>query len=172
MAVLFQTSVTTLRQKTQQIVKDGWEKVGIKTELKSIDASVFFSSDAGNPDTNSKFYADVEMFTGTPVIDPQSDMTRWHSRHIASKANTWSGRNYQRYANPEYDKLWDQAQSELDPEKRAGLFKQMNDILMQQFVLIPVVDRKSVFGRTKTLQNLNYTPWDTDYWNIANWTKQ
>jgi len=100
MAVLFQTSVNTLRQKTQQIIKDGWEKLGIKTELKSIDSSVFFSADAGNPDTNSKFYADVEMFTGTPVYDPQTDMIRWHSSSIASKANTWSGRNYQRYKEP------------------------------------------------------------------------
>ena len=169
MAIIFQTTVNTLRQKTQQIVKDGWEKVGARTELKSIDSAVFFSSDAGNPDTNSKFYADVEMFTGTPVIDPQSDMTRYHSRYIASKANSWSGRNYSRYNNPEYDKLWDQAVSELDAEKRAQLFIQMNDIVIQQAVLVPLVDRKSVFGRTKALQGINYTPWDSDYWNVANW---
>ena len=129
-------------------------------------------SDAGNPDTNSKFYADVEMFTGTPVIDPQTDMIRWHSKSIASKANTWSGRNYQRYSNPEYDQAWDAAQSELDPQKRAQLFIKMNDILIQGSVVVPVVDRKNVFGRAKTLQNINFTPWDTDYWNIANWTKQ
>jgi peptide/nickel transport system substrate-binding protein len=171
MAILFQTTVNTLRQKTQQIVKDGWEKVGAPTELKSIDSAVFFSSDAGNPDTNSKFYADVEMFTGTPVIDPQSDMTRYHSRYIASKANNWSGRNYSRYNNPEYDKAWDQAAIELDADKRAQLFVQMNDIVIQQAVLVPLVDRKSVFGRAKDLQGINYSPWDSDYWNIANWRK-
>ncbi len=172
MAVVFQTSVNTLRQKTQQIIKDGWEKLGIKTELKSIDSAVYFSSDAGNPDTNSKFYADVEMFTGTPAIDPQTDMIRWYSKSIASKANTWSGRNYQRYANPEYDQAWEAAQSELDEQKRAQLFIKMNDILIQGSVVVPVVDRKAVYGRAKGLQNINYTPWDTDYWNIANWTKQ
>jgi peptide/nickel transport system substrate-binding protein len=171
LAVLYQTSTNTVRQKTQQIIKDGWEKVGIKTELKSIDSSVFFASDAGNPDTNSHFYADVEMFTGTPVIDPQTDMTRWHSQYIASKENNWSGRNYQRYSNPDYDKAWDQAKSELDAPKRAQLFIQMNDILIQGDVVVPLVDRKSVFGRAKTLKNINYTPWDTDYWNIANWVK-
>jgi len=160
-----------VRQKTQQIIKDGWEKVGIKTELKSIDSSVFFASDAGNPDTNSHFYADVEMFTGTPAIDPQTDMNRWYSKSISSKANNWSGRNYQRYSNPDYDKLWDQAKSEIDAPKRAQLFIQMNDILIQGDVVVPLVDRKSVFGRAKNLKNINYTPWDTDYWNIANWVK-
>lgn len=172
MSVIFQTSINTLRQKTQQIIKDGWEKAGIKTELKSIDSSVFFATDPGNPDTNGHFYADVEMFTGTPAIDPQNDMIRWHSKSIASKANNWSGRNYQRYKNPDYDKLWDAALAELDPQKRAQLFIQMNDILIQQAVVVPVVDRKNVFARAKTLQNVNYTPWDTDYWNIANWTRQ
>jgi peptide/nickel transport system substrate-binding protein len=171
MNVIYQTSVNTLRQKTQQIVKDGWEKLGVPTELKSIDSAVFFSSDAGNPDTNSKFYADVEMFTGTPVIDPQSDMNRYHGRYIASKANTWSGRNFSRYSNPEYDKLWDQAATEIDAQKRAQLFIQMNDIVIQQAVVVPLVDRKSVFGRAKTLQGINYSPWDSDYWNIANWRK-
>jgi len=172
MAVLFQTSVNALRQKTQQIIKDDWEKLGIKTELKSIDSSVFFSADAGNPDTNSKFYADVEMFTGTPVYDPQTDMIRWHSGSIASKANTWSGRNYQRYKNPDYDKAWDAAKTELDPQKRAQLFQQMNDILIGGAVVVSIVDRKSVFGRAKSLQNIGYTQWDSDYWNIANWTRQ
>ena len=172
MAVVFQTSINTLRQKTQAIIKDGWEKLGIKTELKTIDSAVYFSADAGNPDTNSKFYADVEMFTGTPAIDPQTDMIRWHSSSIASKANTWSGRNYQRYKNPEYDKAWDAAKAELDAQKRAQLFITMNDILIQGSIVVPIVDRKQVFARAKTLQNINYTPWDTDYWNIANWTKQ
>ncbi|HET8629081.1 MAG TPA: hypothetical protein VFL91_16790 [Thermomicrobiales bacterium] len=111
------------------------------------------------------------MFTGTPVIDPQTDMTRWHSKYIASKANSWSGRNYQRYANPDYDKLWDAAKTELDPQKRAQLFIQMNDLLIQQAVVVPLVDRKNVYARAKALQNVNFTPWDTDYWNIANWTK-
>jgi peptide/nickel transport system substrate-binding protein len=63
MKVLFQTSVNPLRQKEQDIVKSGWAQLGESVELKAVDAGVFFSSDAGNPDTASHFYADVEMFT-------------------------------------------------------------------------------------------------------------
>ena len=47
----------------------------------------------------------------------------------------------------------------------------MNDIVVQDVVHIPLVGRKSVYGRAKNLQNVNYTPWDNDYWNIANWVK-
>ncbi len=45
------------------------------------------------------------------------------------------------YANPDYDKLWDQAVSELDAEKRAQLFVQMNDIVINDFIEVPLVQR-------------------------------
>ena len=59
MKVVFQTSINSLRQKEQAIIKDGWQKIGIETELKSVDAGVFFSSDPGNPDTFAHFSVDV-----------------------------------------------------------------------------------------------------------------
>ena len=65
MHVVYQTSINSLRENEQDIVKAGWQQIGIETELKSVDASVFFSADAGNPDTNSHFYTDVEMYTST-----------------------------------------------------------------------------------------------------------
>ena len=52
MKVLYQTSTNSVRQKHQQIIKDAFEKAGIQVEIKSIDAGVYFSSDAGNPDTS------------------------------------------------------------------------------------------------------------------------
>ena len=47
--ILFQTSINAPRQKTQAIVKQAAAKAGIEIELKSVVASVFFSSDAANP---------------------------------------------------------------------------------------------------------------------------
>ena len=171
MTLLFQSSVNDVRQKTQQIVKDGWEKVGAKAELKSIDSAVFFSSDAGNPDTLNKLYADAELYASTYSIDPQSYMRNYHSKYVNQKANSWSLSNASRYQNPEYDKLFDQASIELDAAKRAQLFIQMNDIIVKNVVHIPLVARNSVIGRSKTLKGVNVSPYDTDYWNIADWTR-
>ncbi|MFX4802004.1 ABC transporter substrate-binding protein, partial [Acinetobacter baumannii] len=53
---LYQTSTNGPRQKTQAIVKQACQKAGIDMELKSVVASVFFSSDVANPDTYPKFY--------------------------------------------------------------------------------------------------------------------
>ena len=49
--LVYQTSINAPRQKTQAIVKQACQKAGIDLELKSVTASVFFSSDVANPDT-------------------------------------------------------------------------------------------------------------------------
>ena len=60
--MVYQTSINAPRQKNQQIVKQAAAKAGIELELKSVTASVFFSSDPANPDTYSHFYADLQMY--------------------------------------------------------------------------------------------------------------
>ena len=173
LSILYQTTVNSVRQKTQQIIKDGWEKVGIKTELKSIDSAVYFSSDAGNPDTAAHFYADIEMYTSSNSSpDPHSYMAGWVGANADQKANSWSKGNRSRWINAEYDAAYEAARTELDNAKRAQLFIKMNDLVIQNYVHIPIINRKSVYGRAKALQNINYSTWDVDYWNIANWTRQ
>jgi peptide/nickel transport system substrate-binding protein len=61
--LVYQTSINAPRQKTQAIVKQACQKAGIDVELKSVTASVYFSSDVGNPDTYAKFYCDIQMYT-------------------------------------------------------------------------------------------------------------
>ena len=157
----------------QQIIKDSWEKIGVKTELKSVDSGVFFSSDAGNPDTSGHMYVDVQMYTTSAAIDPQAHMRRWttEAAHRSQKAGNWTLGNNGRYINPEYDKLWEAAKSEMDQQKRAQLFIKMNDILVQDVVMIPLVSRNGVQAQAKNLQNLNPSAWEDDYWNIANWVR-
>src|SRR6516225_8510390 len=48
---VFQTSINAPRQKTQAIIKQAFQRAGIDMELKSVTASVYFSSDVANPDT-------------------------------------------------------------------------------------------------------------------------
>jgi peptide/nickel transport system substrate-binding protein len=173
MHVLYQTTVNPLRQKEQDIVKAGWEKLGVEVELKSIDAGVFFSSDAGNPDTAGHFYADVEMFTNNAESpDYTNYMELWTTAQIASKANDWHGNNYHRWSSPEYDSLQNQLRSETDPAKRRDLIIKMNDMLVDQVVLISLVARtKPTDGKSKQLQGIIANAWDSNLWNIADWSK-
>ncbi|MHC2703852.1 peptide/nickel transport system substrate-binding protein [Bradyrhizobium liaoningense] len=99
---VFQTSTNAPRQKTQAIIKQACQKAGIEIEIKAVTASVFFSSDVGNPDTYSKFYADMEMYNTTqPQPDPERLLNQCVSWEIATKDNKWLGRNNSRYSDPE-----------------------------------------------------------------------
>jgi len=165
---VYQTSINAPRQKTQQIIKQACQKAGIEVELKSVVASVFFSSDLSNPDTNTKFYADLEMFAigGTP--DPWIFMNQFCSWEIASKANKWQGRNLSRWRNDEYDETYRAASRELDLVKRAALFIRMNELIVENRVAIPLVNRPEIGAAAHRLQ-MTLSAWDTHLWLLQDW---
>jgi peptide/nickel transport system substrate-binding protein len=169
--LVFQTSINGPRQKTQQIIKQAAQKAGIDIELKSVPASVYFSSDPANPDTYTKLFADMQMFTTTmPQPDPEVFMNQYLSSEFASKANKWLGRNSTRYSNPEYDKAYLAAQSEMDPAKRAALFVKMNDMPVNDIAIIPVVYRPRTSAAVHNLV-APLSGWDNDLWLLKDWFK-
>jgi peptide/nickel transport system substrate-binding protein len=165
----FQTSINQPRQKTQAIVKQACQKAGIELELKAITASVFFSSDVANPDTYTKFYNDLQMYTTTmPQADPGVFMNQFCSWEVSTKANKWQGRNITRWQNAEYDKAYRDAESELDPVKRAAQFIRMNDLAIEHQVVIPVVFRPRVAAVSNKL-HAPLSGWDNDLWLLKDW---
>jgi len=177
MKVVFQTSINSLRQKEQAIMKDGWQKIGIETEIKSVDQSIYFSSDPGNPDTASHFSTDLEMLSsGVDSPFPAGYMARFWTgpdpgRTWAQKANNYSGRNYLKWKNDDFDKLWAQVAVELNPEKAAQMWQQMNDIVINEYVAVPLVDRLFASGKAKALTGPAPRPFDVETWNIGEWKK-
>jgi peptide/nickel transport system substrate-binding protein len=168
---IFQTSINAPRQKTQAIIKQACQKAGIELELKSVVASVFFSSDSANPDTFMHFYTDLEMFTETADPDPQTLMELFISWEIVTKANKWQGRNRCRWRREEYDRMYRQAESELDPVKRAALFIGMNDLLIKERAVIPVLQRSDVAAfNTKIRATLS--PWEGPFWLLYDWYRE
>jgi peptide/nickel transport system substrate-binding protein len=173
MQIVFQTSVNPLRQKTQAIVKQNLQSLGIEVELKSIDPSVYFSSDPANNDTLEHFSADLQMYTsGNINPDPGAYMQFMTCAQIPQKANNWTGDNNARYCNPKYDALWQQSTKELDEEKRKQLFIQMNDLLIDEVAVIPLVHRADVVAFSNSITGYNVTPWDLRTWDIMNWKRQ
>jgi peptide/nickel transport system substrate-binding protein len=173
MKLLYQTAGNPVRQKTQAIVKKAFEQLGIEVELKAVNAGVYFSSDPANPDTYAHFYADIQMYSfGPGSPDPQAHLNRFVSWQIAQKANNWSGRNIVRWSNAEYDQLWKQAETELDPAKRVALIIRMNDILIEDVVLIPVIWRNGVRAVSHRLYGMDLNDWDSDFWDLAYWYRE
>jgi peptide/nickel transport system substrate-binding protein len=176
MKVAYATTVNQVRQKTQAIVKAGLEAIGVEVQLKQVDAGVYFDSSAGNDQSYMHFSNDLGMSTAN--IDspfPLSYMNQWYAgpdnSNVAQKANGWTGQNLSRYVNPDYDAMFEAVRTEIDPEKSAELFIAMNDLLVDDQVVIPVVQRGDFLGVSNRLNadNLATGPFETDYWNIENW---
>ena len=172
MKFIYQTSINGTRQKEQAIVKQAAQKAGIDLELKSVTASVFFSSDVANPDTYGKFWADIQMYTTTMTApDAERFMDQYRTVEVSQKANKWQGRNISRWTNPEYDKLYDAASSELDPVKRAAIYIRMNDMVVNDNCIIPLISRPRVRGGNLKLVT-TLSGWDLDFSALQNWYRE
>ena len=169
---VYQTSINQPRQKTQAIVKQACQKAGIDIEVKAVTASVFFSSDVANPDTYTKFYCDLQMYTTTMTQpDPELFMKQFLTEEQSTKTNKWQGRNITRWSNKEYDEIHKAGQVEVDPVKRAAMFVKLNELVVNNQVVIPVVARPAVQAMaTKLVARMS--GWDNNTWDIENWFKE
>lgn len=168
--VLYQTSTNAVRQDTQALIKQWWSEIGVETELRNIDASVFFGGDPASPDTFQKFYADIEMYTNNFAgVDPEAYMANWACSEIPGPDSQWQGSNIQRFCSEEYDALIDQLATTAGIDARAEIVKQQNDMLMQSYSIIPLIHRGGVSAHANTLGGVLISDWDSELWNIADW---
>ena len=172
LAILDQTSTGAVRQDTQALVKQWWSEIGVETELKNIDAAVFFGGDQSSPDTFQKHYSDIEMYTNLfNGTDPEAYMNSWTCDEIPAPGNNWLGSNMPRYCNPVYDALAAGLSQEADINRRAAIAKAMNDMLMQEGAMIPLVHRGRVSAHANTLTGIKLNTWDSELWNAADWAR-
>ena len=170
LSMLYQTSTNAVRQDYQALIKDWWEQIGVETELKNIDASVFFGSDPGSPDTFQKFFADVEMYTNNfDGTDPESYMANWACEQAPRPETQWQGNNMGRWCSEEYEKLIAEMAVTGDINERARIAKAQNDMLMQEYVMLPLTHRGRVSAHGNTLGGVIMNVWDSELWNIADW---
>jgi peptide/nickel transport system substrate-binding protein len=169
--VLFQSSTNAVRQDFQALIKQWWEEIGIATELRNIDASVFFGGDPASPDTFQKFYADVQMYANNfDGTDPQAYLAMYKCDNEPRPETQWQGENINRFCDPEYDALVDQMATTGELEARGALAKQLNDKLTKDtYTIVPLVDRGRVSAHSNTLGGVQLNTWDSELWNAADW---
>jgi peptide/nickel transport system substrate-binding protein len=166
---VFQTSVSAPRQRAQAIIKQAAQRAGVELELKAVTPSVFFSSDVANPETYTKFYADMQMYNQTmPQADPQLFMNQFVSWEVSSKENSWQGRNITRWHSEEYDAAFRASEAELDPVARAALFIRMNDLVVGSHHVIPMQNQRAVNGHVNNLRPV-LSGWDNTLWLLSDW---
>jgi peptide/nickel transport system substrate-binding protein len=176
LSVQYATSINSVRQKTQAVVKQNLEAIGFKVELVQVDAGFYFDSAPANDQNINHFYWDLEMYQQVPESPrPLSFLEAFWSGengdNIAQKSNDWAGQNYTRWSNEEYDQVFEASRTEIDDEVLVQNIIKMNDLVINNYVICPLVQVIGITGvsRKLNLENLALAAFSYDYWNIANW---
>lgn len=173
LALLFQTAANPIRQDFQALIKQWWQDIGVQTELKAVDPSVFFGGDAASPDTFQRFHADVQMYANNfDGTDPEAYLGYYACDKAPGPQTQWQGENVSRYCDPAYDALIAQMAATADIARRGALARQMNDMLTRDsMTIIPLVDRGRVSAMSNALGGVVVNPWDGELWNVADWSR-
>ena len=171
--ITYQTSANVVREGTQALIRDWWSQIGIETELVQHEAGRFFGGDpvVDKEASLRRFFADVQMYTDGSDIDPQQYLSGPLCKHIQTRDNKWAPENSARACDPEYDALFAQLEQSRIGQEREALVKQLNDIHVQNYFEIPLVERGFVSAHLNTLKGVRINGWDSELWNIAEWRR-
>ncbi|WP_226780533.1 peptide ABC transporter substrate-binding protein [Oceaniglobus trochenteri] len=171
LSLLYQTSVNAVRQDFQALIKQWWQEIGVETELRAIDASVYFGGDPGSPDTFQRFYADVEMYANNfDGTDPEAYLAAYTCDKVPSPETQWQGENINRFCDPAYEELLAELGRTGDLDERGRIAKQLNDMVTKDSdVIVGLVDRGRVSAHSNTLGGVILNTWDSELWNAADW---
>ncbi|MDG1530779.1 MAG: peptide ABC transporter substrate-binding protein [Paracoccaceae bacterium] len=170
LSYLYQTSTNAVRQDFQALIKQWFSEIGIETELRNINASVFFGGDAGSPDTFQKFYADLEMYANTfNGTDPQAYLANGLCDKAPRPDTQWQGENISRFCDEEYDALHAKLSTTADIAGRAEIGRALNDMAVERGMMIPLVHRGRLSAHANSLGGVILNVWDSELWNVADW---
>lgn len=185
----YQTTINSVRQKTQQVVKQNLEAIGFSINLTQTDSAIFFDGAAGNEQNLNHFYTDFHMYTNNPSNPTPIDyMIGYYAgadrSNIAQAANGWNGQNSSRFINDEYDGIFEQLRSGeiTDITEVQQMLIQLNDIVIDNAVVVPLVRRAAdkycmhnslLHGDDPETaeDNVAVSAFELNLWNVANWNR-
>jgi peptide/nickel transport system substrate-binding protein len=91
--------------------------------------------------------------------------------NIASAQNEWLRPNIERWCSPEYDALFAEFTAAVEPAERARLAIALNDMIVQNYVNLPLVSRATVSAHINGLEGVVPNGWENTLWNIQEWRR-
>jgi len=74
-------------------------------------------------------------------------------------------------ASTDFNKTFDELRAETDAQKAQELWIKLNDLVVNNYISVPLIDRNNTEGKVKALQGPSLRPFDEFCWNIADWTR-
>ncbi|MGH1483279.1 MAG: peptide ABC transporter substrate-binding protein [Geminicoccales bacterium] len=161
---LMTTAGNRTRELVEQVLQSNWQRLGIDITIKNEPARVFF----GETMAKRKFTG-LGMFAwiSSPENVPRSTL---HSEEIPSADNGWAGQNYTGYKNEVMDDLLDRIERELDREKRAAMWHQLQTLYAEELPVIPLYFRANAHIWPKWLKGVVPTGhMDSSAMSVEDW---
>jgi peptide/nickel transport system substrate-binding protein len=148
------------------IGRDAWtttEQI-VKAELRSIGVTVVDRPFAGNPFFNQIAAGNFDIVEFT-WISNDGDPGGWYDIYRCLGESNFTG-----YCSHSVDSLLSAANQELNPAKRASLFRQADAIMATQVPMVPLYQRPSVLIHRSNLLGMLENPGNPGpVWNIEDW---
>lgn len=139
------------RKQTAELLQSQLEELGVDLQLTPQPDFTFL--EAGN--------FDIALFgwTGGTVLST----TR-------SIYETGGGQNHASHSNPEIDRLYDEANVELDADKRADLMNQIDEVLWEDLPTLPLFQVPELLAYRDNMVGPAYNGFQGPGWNMHQWS--
>ena len=163
------TTGNALRERTQQVIQENLQSVGIGLEIRNLPSAVLLGQWADNsPRKRGNF--DINMWTTNAGIDPHSHLfSYFHSSQIPTEANRGDGFNYSRLIDPEVDKALEEAGATPDEAKRKAAYERAIKGIIASRAHIYLYNRLDVDGARAYVQGHKLNPWGVMTWDVDSW---
>jgi peptide/nickel transport system substrate-binding protein len=154
-----------LRKDVQAVVQQMWAQVGIGTELVNYGDDYFNGFADGGPQATGQY--DIAEYSDAPDF-PDPNEGKYLCSAIPSQDNP-EGDNWQGYCNEELDTLFEQQNTETNPDARKEIFSQIQQIMHDEVVWIGLWRDPDLWSVSSRLQGVRLSG-ATPFWNAHEWT--
>lgn len=128
-------------QAVAQIVQANLAEIGINVKINALDGGAYWGMGEGDKSKD----LELTLIPYSSKFDP-GFQTQWF---VSSQVGVW---NWQRWRNPEFDKLHQEAGSITDPEERAKKYIRMQELLDESASCIWITHGVHDFAHVKSLK--------------------
>ena len=162
------TTTRELRKNVQAVVQQQWAAVGIGTELRNFTGDIFFGGyAAGGPMAIGDY--DIGEYSNAPSGFPDPESSSLFLCSEITSADNPDGANNQGYCNPELDALLTEQASTVDLNKRIDMYKQIQQILYDDVVVIMLWSDPDLWSLNDRLQGVKFSG-AMPFWNSVEWS--
>jgi peptide/nickel transport system substrate-binding protein len=153
------------RKKCANYIKEKWESIGIKVNIKELEDEEFFEL------LRQKSPKEARVFLYSWIFGEKTDLfSILHSTSIPGAKNDYFGENYACYQNGDVDILLLQTLKEVNSQKRAQLLSNIQEIVKNDYYTIPLYNIPQKAFIKKDIEGISVPFSGTKLdWNVENW---